>query len=811
MIFTEFKRVFANRKTAILLIILILLCSLFYIIEQYSPSDGGSYDLFASKSILKEVVNEYKESNPAQTLEAINREKEDTYILYELAVYDDLKNTNKNTYDANFSEADKEIRGENSELAQLYDNNKELYSESYLNVKLHILDILKGELSHIASFKDKLEDLKAQAESISGISIFSESNSFSDKNINKTVEDYAPLENIELSFQNQEAAKSVVQFDFVHYLVLIFLIWIVFLFCSEQKKGLSQLVFTTRNGRLPLALKRAGILVFSAIAVNLIMYSILFGAAFYIYGSYEGLFCMVQSISLFVDFVIPMTVWQFLLYYIVFCTVSSFAVSVVVWLVMSAADEKHISITVFSIIFATEYALYYFITPQSNFCVFKYLNIFPLINPKSIIIKYRNIPFLGDAVNARIALTVFCIFTVVSALTACLIINTKKRPVHTQSKLSLFLMRQSARLRGVFSRAVARMSLIGKELYKIFVMQKGIIVLVIFVCIIVRNIPSGTVYYGRVDSIINDFYSSYSGEISEESKSYISNLEAEIETAHTNLIDTKRAYDSGLADEKELKKATDKYNSYSDYSQALDIIYERTGYIESVKEYQGIDAWYVNPYGYEKLLSRESYLRQEYNAVLAIITIIIILSGIFSFESKSNTNFLIRSTHKGRDKLFKVKLLTAEVVTVFIWCVTYAAEFFGIYNKYGLDCFNAPIQSLEFFMSFPLNISIGAYLMLMYLCRLLLMMSATGVIMLISKKLSYAASIAASIAILLIPALLNMVGVAFFGKLSLSVILSINQNITYNGFWYAVISMILIMLTGVFCVLKTRTKWNKSS
>ena len=87
--------------------------------EQYSPSDGGSYDLLASKAILKEVVNKYRESNPAQVVEAISDEKEDTYILYELAVYDNLKITDKNTYDANFSEADKEIRGENSELARL--------------------------------------------------------------------------------------------------------------------------------------------------------------------------------------------------------------------------------------------------------------------------------------------------------------------------------------------------------------------------------------------------------------------------------------------------------------------------------------------------------------------------------------------------------------------------------------------------------------------------------------------------------------------------------------------------------------------
>lgn len=811
MIFTEFKRVFLNRKTAILLIILILLCSLFYIIEQYSPSDGGSYDLFASKSILKEVVNEYKESNPAQTLEAINGEKEDTYVLYQLAVYDNLKVTDKNNYDANFKEIDTAIREGNKALAQKFDDNKELYTESYLNVKLHILDILQGELSHIASYREKLEDLKAQAESISGISIFSGSNSFSDKNINKTVEDYAPLENIELSFQNQEAVKSVIKFDFAHYIVLIILIWIVFLFSSEQKKGLTQLVFTTAKGRLPLALKRAGILMFSAIAVNILVYSVLLGTALYIYGGDEGFFCMVQSISIFADFVVPMTVWQFLLYYLIFNIVSSFAVSVLVWLVMSAADEKHIAITVFSLIFATEYALYYFITPQSNLCALKYLNIFPLINPKDIIIKYRNILLFNSAIGAREALTAFCMSVLVIATVACMIINTKKRPVHTQSKLSLFLIRQSARLRGVFSRAVARMSLVGKEFYKIFIMQKGVIVLIIFVCVIARNIPSGTVYYGRVDSIINDFYSSYSGEISEESQSYISNLEADIEAAHTKLIDTKRAYDSGTADEKELKKATDKYNSYSEYSEALEIIYARTGYIESVKEYQGIDAWYVNPYGYEKLLSRESYLRQEYSAVLSIITLIIILSGIFSFESKSNTNFLIRSTKKGREKLFRVKLLTAEVVTVFIWCVTYAAEFLGIYNKYGLDCFNAPLQSLEFFMSFPFSISIGAYLILMYLFRFLLLLGAAAIVMLISKKFSYVSSIIISIAVLVVPALLNMVEIVFFGKVSLSVIMSINPNISYNGFWHSVITMMLIVIIGAVCLFRTRSKWIKSS
>ncbi|MCR5636255.1 MAG: hypothetical protein K6F76_03625 [Clostridiales bacterium] len=167
---------------------------------------------------------------------------------------------------------------------------------------------------------------------------------------------------------------------------------------------------------------------------------------------------------------------------------------------------------------------------------------------------------------------------------------------------------------------------------------------------------------------------------------------------------------------------------------------------------------------YGKLLSRESYLRQEYSAVLAVITIIIILSGIFSFESKSNTNYLIRSTKNGRERLFKVKLFTSAAVTAFVWCVAYAAEFFGIYNKYGLDCFSAPLQSLEFFMSFPFSISIGAYLIIMYLFRLLLLLGAAAIVMLISKKFSYVSSIIISIAVLLVPALLNMVGIAFFGK-----------------------------------------------
>lgn len=807
----EFKRIIINRKTICIAVFLIISILLMFVREQYTAFNCGEYTFSDIKQEMNEEIDKLRNSDFSEGYEKLKTDKANIKIFSKLSAFEDIKKNNPDFYEADWKDEEESLRAENPLACEDFDKNKELYTEEYLNFRYKVLDVLEKELEHLNGYDEKFVYIDNQAQSISSVSIFSDGNTSSPSNIEKTVKDYGEIRNTDISIGNYQGITSILNFNFIHFAIFIFIFWIISLFSMEQKTGLSELIYTTKKGRVQLAFKRLLTILFCSAVFTAVIYALLFAVSFFIYGGTGDYSNYVQSVSLLADFTVPMSVWNFILYYVVLKIISVSAFAVATWFTMSAVNNKNIALGVFVILLSVEYVMNYFIAPQSNLAIFKYLNIFSLINPTDIVITYHNIPFFGAVIGARNTLTVFAIavFAVLSVL--CLVIGERKRPISRPNVIEIFLQRQTYKIRSFFQRIIGNLSDFGKELYKIFIIQKGILVIAVLLYIVFSNIPSGKVYYGEVDTMLNEFYATYSDTLNSKSQAYIENLRNEIDTVYNEFIQAHEAYANGECSEDDLQKATNKYNSYEAKRTLLSSLDEQVTHIQFIKGTKGIDAWFVNPFGYEFLLGNISYVKQIGNSVLSLACVVILLSGIFSFERKSKTDMLIRSTKNGRNKIFNKKLISTLCITIFVWAMVYGCEFLGIYNKYGLASFNAPIQSLKLFVNVSSNVSILEYLILMYAVRLILLISSVMVIMLISSYTSYMASILLSGFITLMPSLLSLVGVKIFDYISLSRLSEMNEIVINSGsFTVIILSAVISMVLGALSLFLSHRKWCKT-
>ena len=804
----EFKRIFLNRKTITLMLLLIVICIGLFVKEQADPIKEEKFSIFSVKDMLNQEFNIYKGKNIEKSLSEVESKDAENNLLLLLHNYDELKSTSSEYYYEYCQEDEASLRSEYPQLAELYDNNKEQYTDEYINSRHYIYAKLQTQLEYISCYKDKLSNIFTQAESIKEISVFSDPNSFSQKNINKTVKDYSVLKQISPKFDNYESVASVMSFDTIHYVILIFIIWIVYQFFSERKNGLHEIVFTTKDGRKKLAVKRLSLLFIGIAAFTILMYAVIFITSVYIWGGFTEYTASVQSIPMFFDFTVPMSIIEFLAFFILLKIIFLFAVALIIWLVMSIIHNRHIAFAVLGIIFTVEYVFFHFIIVQSNFAVLKFINIIYLINPVNIIVNYRNMPFFLTILNTRLALIISGVFLVVIFSILNITVNNKIRPIYSPSPIEKFLMKQTKKIRIFFNKRIANLSPINMEIYKILFSQKGIVVIIVLIYVVFSGVKTNNnIYYGSVDSILNEFYKNYGGEPDKSAYDYIANLTSEIEEAEEQFRQARVDYNNGIIDEKEISTAINRYYALDDKRNALKVINQVNEYIEDLKEETGIQAWFVNNYGYNFLLGEDSFQRQNSSSLLSLFCVVLLFSGIISFENKNKTTLLIRSSKYGRNRLFLKKVLAVTTITIFIWAVIYSVELYNACYLYDIDYLSAPVQSLEFLRCIPFKVTIAEFLIQLYILRFLLLLACAMIVYCISSYASYEISLIASIFILLVPSLLNVLGLNVFGYFSISKIIAITENLISPNMIFCFSSIVVLLLFGIVSTILAKRKW----
>lgn len=164
----------------------------------------------------------------------------------------------------------------------------------------------------------------------------------------------------------------------------------------------------------------------------------------------------------------------------------------------------------------------------------------------------------------------------------------------------------------------------------------------------------------------------------------------------------------------------------------------------------------------------QSLNKQRFNAAVAVLLTALLAAPSWAFEHQAGVVPMLRSAPRGRGRLLRRKTTAAALIGVFVWGCVYMRELRTFLNWIPrLETLAAAVQNIDALSAFPIIVTLGQYLALLYAIRLLALIGVAEAALTIglfcpNVRIAYLVSAA----VLGLPALLPVLGVEIFKWLS---------------------------------------------
>lgn len=251
----------------------------------------------------------------------------------------------------------------------------------------------------------------------------------------------------------------------------------------------------------------------------------------------------------------------------------------------------------------------------------------------------------------------------------------------------------------------SEMEILKNELKKIFVHEKGFIIIVTF---FLYKIVSFFIFDQPVNYDMYQYQDEYEPYLEEidykvtaKTEEFITSESKKIAQAHSTIQKLNESYFNG-----DIPK--EQYNA--DIKEAESVIQREKGFNVLMQQY-----FYANNNSQQRYLLQYNgwagLLSKEEVDVAFVLMIIMLVLPIFCEEYSCNMDMLLITSSKGGSYTIKKKIQIAIVLSVCLSIVNSITEVILYGMKYGLDHGNFPLQSLEYYAQCSKNISIiQAYL-----------------------------------------------------------------------------------------------------
>lgn len=754
----ELKRVLLSR-TAIFTLVALLILDTVFLFSDTKDSIPDDMDHFTYNYVtLVEECKNISESDALPILEAKKQEL-NTKIAY-FSMFGDNESINN----GQFVEFFKSVYGEHA-FDSLTQESSELSAEEIANfaVELQVYELVYEQVKYVYDeYPSYYSDILQNAERMKNLSLLISPDSFSEKNIKKTVEDFRKIEGVEISLDKDLALTKFFESKLPQYSVLLFVVIISLDMISERRRGLWELVRCTKRGRIHLALWRIAAMLVAATAAVVILLLGQLTVCCACFGGAGDLSRPIQSLSLFKNVPDVQSIALYLVKYFAYKVFGTWIVGLSVWLVLQLVSDVKLAIVVLVCFVSIQYAAFTLIPDSFSIVFLRYINIFSYIDFERIFIKYLNIPLFGSLIRGdRLCYALMPVFILVLC-TLCIFVGDKKYP-NMRSFANGDRIR--SRLNYIYDKLIIRYGLFSYEINKVMVLRLGVLILVVLVAwgIFVAEAPERSAQIDSLDAYCRSL------------------VEGPVNDALFAKIDAELSVIGAIAEpsEYELRR----------FAAFLNIREQATDLLDQAG---GMTPWIVDYSLYAAVFRSDNYE----SSFIAVLFSALLCSGIFSYENLNRTKHLVRSTKNGKIKLFRAKiavgLVCTAIVSVFVYSVelALAAEKFG-----GLRRLNVPLSSLPLGIGFHSEMSVGIWLCRVYLIRLLVMVALTAVCMMISsfcRNPNHALIICVVITVL--PYALSFLRIDLLEKLSLIHILS---SVAYADYLTTSLSAVFITLISI--------------
>lgn len=727
----ERNKIFHSKRIWIVLLVFILVQFLCFLFQIYKEGTETSQILDCKKNIMEQYETE--------NIEKIQKKLEETMMQLENGV-----------------------------------EEKDYYGFSY-EVYYKAVSGLLEQISYINEYPAYIEGVLEQADSMNTISIFADTDSFSNANLSKTKKDYTDLQGVQPVLFWSEYITKYLNFMPMHGLALLAGIIMVFVLLDERKPGLRSMIFATANGRGKLVVSKilalflgAGVIAVLFYGTGLLESSLLYSGDFLSDIAYS-----IQSVQEFKDFTWNISIGEFCVIYLLYRWLVLFMLMLIVWTMLFVIDNPIPAFGIMGVTGVVEYLLVKMIGTNSPAQWFRYMNLWYLYMDKSVFTEYKNFSFFRHPLGKNYVLGITCLLILGLFCMIAYLAGVKKYPCSSKAgSWNLWMNRIQEKIERLSGRYTEKKTITGMEIHKIIFLQKGWLVLVLLCLLFLEQRDFTKINRTAQQEMYYNFMEKNEGIPDKNAQEEIDKLEQTLSKITQEYEQAEKDYEAEKIDLYTLVEYTNKYMAFEQDRGFLEQVKSQTAYLKQLKQEKNIDGWYVNQYSYIHLLDNGN--KGMIEDVLFFMGVVLLCSGVFAFEKNCGTKEIVKGTINGRKKLFVRKMMVITILTSLLFLFRTILELLCVWQVYGLSGFEAPIQSINCLSFVGISCSIGTFFVYLYLIKLLVMLAVVCFVCMFSARWPQKVTIGLSV-LACIPSVLYLAGLSICKYFSVFTMLNINQ------------------------------------
>lgn len=609
---------------------------------------------------------------------------------------------------------------------------------------------------------------------------------------------YSKLDDIQVKPVNFVAMEQYAQNNTTIFFAFLFVCFVcIQLFHIDETTQMNQVITITKKGYKQSAMAKLSVL-FLFTSISVVVFSI---SSLLIYEMFfKGIdtSVVIQSIPFFYTSPHQINFLNFILQNLGFSILAIFAISLVLCMLIKLLRSKQLALFIVLVLFVLSFILYQTISIDSNLFLLHYFNLYTILNFANLVVGYLYLPLFHTTMSV-LALQ-FGLLVIVIGVSGFIFIVVYEHCSKNAMQIPLWILRKINRL-------YETTNLMLHEMYKMLFMKKGILILlcslVVTVVTMVNTITSLPKEAIVAEKEIHDVYQDYGGKITSEKQKVILDTKEKYEKEVKELNLAKQKLASNEMNESTYTSLLEKYQNTNNERNAFFVFYE---------QYTKYPQYVVYQKGYRAIMSVYTPFRDFRTSLLFFITIILLLSGIYTVDQVKKEDVLYRISKNGSKKRMQAKWIIAFTTILIVFIIVNFCEVYAFSQLYPMSDMHAPIASvfneLTFSDSFLLNedTSIMKYFILLYGMRLLAMCAIVSVVVCISKYTKNQVAAVLFSLLLIVPNFLVASNIKVFTNISLLDMLMGNQLLRNANYFGVIIFSIILIIASFYLVNKKNKK-----
>lgn len=591
-----------------------------------------------------------------------------------------------------------------------------LYTEEVWT-DMGLFDCVGKEVGAVVERDRQIAEILETTEKLGTIGLFqAKEDGYTRKNREKTAADFSTAKSIPVTeLQPEQGIRLAMENGVGDAFVLLLIFFVADLMVFQgYENGLETVIAASKHGRRDVMFSRGAALFFCAGLI----WGAVFGSSLFCGACWYSLGDLGRPVQLLSDYVTclwdlsvgGLLVLTFLGKWLVFGATGLFLLCVM----RLRRGILMPSGAVFAL-FWVEYFLWKGIADSSLYRLLRYLNLYYLLRPDMAFGIYRNLNLLGQPVSGWVIWSVAAAGLAMGSgifLIAVRKVLPKKAQRGKLVSVSMAVRKRMAGQRKGRPHSWAK-HLLAAEFYKAWRMQGIFLLFAVVLTFQIWNYSGKELFLGISERLYQNYLMKWQREIDgrdEELRELIREEEKEVQEALRQ---------AGASQAAELR--------YEAFSRAQARFYE----LQRVAGVRTAHPWLIYDGAYKLLVDDPE--QDAATGCLAFLLLLITAVRMTGYEHQSGMRVMLRTMSRAGGRYFLDKILVLGSVCLVILLIVYMPDFWLIGKTWGWDAISVPVYSLPAYGGFPLTVSIGGYLGLLFAGRFFILL-LTGSVILIGME-----------------------------------------------------------------------------